>query len=463
MQNEELSESSEVSTIEESEKDFLDQVDDHELNEMVLTVQELAFDYVDENILQMIQTNFRETLIGYLVEIVSSDWLNTGLIREDGSDQNNLYEFIETQVDDLYEQGILIPRSYKTSAILSSPDIEIIGAKILALQNVEQPEQRTQAWYEFRHSLISASSLSKCFGSDAQINSLIYEKCKPFEIRQEGPVNTESPMHWGQKYEPLSVNIYELLYGTKLGEFGCIRHRDHEFIGASPDGINIDPNSERYGRMVEIKNPVNRELNGIPKPEYWVQMQIQMETCDLDECDFLETVFKEYLDEDVFYQDPESRDFKGIILHFVQRVSMGDSNALITINHNPRYEYMPLDAELEKESIDKWIQETRMLLRREWSLYEVKYWYLEDYSCITVPRNRSWFKASLPKIQETWNTILKERDSGYEHRASKKRVLKQDAIQVTHGQDDSTNICILNMPKTNSVCLVKLGGTEGSP
>jgi putative phage-type endonuclease len=459
MQNEEISDISDLSSNEESEHDFLDKVDDHELNEMVLTVQELACDYVDENILLMIQTNFRESLIGYLVEVVASDWTNTGLVRDDDSesDQNNLYEFIETQVDDLYDLGILKPRSYKSSAMLSSPDVETLGLKILALRNKEQPEQRTQAWYEFRHSLISASSLSKCFGSDAQINSLIYEKCKPFEIRQEGPVNTESPMHWGQKYEPLSVKLYEVLYGTKVCEFGCIRHQVHEFIGASPDGINIDPLSERYGRMLEIKNIVNRELNGIPKPEYWVQMQIQMETCDLDECDFLETVFREYPDEDAFYQDTVSRDFKGIILHFVQRVSMGDSNALITINHNPRYEYMPLDNDLEKESIDRWIQETRMAVRREWSLYEVKYWYLEDYSCIMVPRHKDWFKAALPKIQETWNTILKERDSGYEHRASKKRIPKQEAIQVTHGQEDSTNICILNMPKTNAVCLVKLG------
>lgn len=454
MQNEE---SSDVSTIEESEQDFLDHVDDYELNEMVLTVQELACDYVDENVLQMIQPIFHETLTGYLAEVVVSDWINTGLFKDDESDQNNLYEFIETQIDDLYDQGILTPRSYKTSAILSSPDIEALGQKILALQNTEQPEQRTQAWYEFRHSLISASSLSKCFGSDAQVNSLIYEKCKPFEIRPDGPVNTDSPMHWGQKYEPLSVKLYELLYGTKVGEFGCIRHPIYDFIGASPDGINIDPLSERYGRMLEIKNIVNRELNGIPKSEYWVQMQIQMETCNLDECDFLETVFREYPDEDAFYQDVESRDHKGIILHFVQRVSMGDINALVTINHSPRYEYMPLTDDLDKESIDKWIQEKRAEIRREWSLYEVKYWYLEDYSCITVPRNRNWFKAALPKIQETWNTILKERDSGYEHRAAKKRVPKQDAIQVTHGGEESTNICILNMPKTNSVCLVKLG------
>ena len=46
--------------------------------------------------------------------------------------------------------------------------------------------------------------------------------------------------------------------------------------------------------MLEIKNVVSREISGIPKFEYWVQMQIQMEVCDLNECDFLETKFVEY-------------------------------------------------------------------------------------------------------------------------------------------------------------------------
>jgi hypothetical protein len=41
--------------------------------------------------------------------------------------------------------------------------------------------------------------------------------------------------------------------------------------------------------MLEIKNVVSREITGIPKPEYYVQMQLQMEVCDLEECDFLET------------------------------------------------------------------------------------------------------------------------------------------------------------------------------
>ena len=50
--------------------------------------------------------------------------------------------------------------------------------------------------------------------------------------------------------------------------------------------------------MLEIKNIVNREITGIPKKEYWVQMQMQMEVCAIyEECDFLETRFKEYENE----------------------------------------------------------------------------------------------------------------------------------------------------------------------
>ena len=55
------------------------------------------------------------------------------------------------------------------------------------------------------------------------------------------------------------------MYHTQIKDFGCIQHSKYKFLGASPDGINVDPHNERYGRMLEIKNIVNREINGIPK------------------------------------------------------------------------------------------------------------------------------------------------------------------------------------------------------
>ena len=50
---------------------------------------------------------------------------------------------------------------------------------------------------------------------------------------------------------------------------------------------------------------MNRDITGIPKEEYWVQMQVQLETCDLEYCDFFETRFKEYVTADQYYEDTE--------------------------------------------------------------------------------------------------------------------------------------------------------------
>ena len=79
---------------------------------------------------------------------------------------------------------------------------------------------------------------------------------------------------------------YEKVYNTRLYEMGCMKHPTLAFLGASPDGINCLENHPLYGRMLEIKNPVSREITGVPKDEYWVQMQLQMEVANLDRCDF---------------------------------------------------------------------------------------------------------------------------------------------------------------------------------
>ena len=67
----------------------------------------------------------------------------------------------------------------------------------------------------------------------------------------------------------------------------------------------LDKNNYLFGRMLEIKNVVSREITGIQKSEYWIQMQLQMEVCELNECDFLETKFIEYLSYEEFKEDGE--------------------------------------------------------------------------------------------------------------------------------------------------------------
>tara|TARA_B110000444_G_C18777504_1_gene565707 strand:- start:150 stop:1412 length:1263 start_codon:yes stop_codon:yes gene_type:complete len=279
--------------------------------------------------------------------------------------------------------------------------------------NKPQPEQRTPEWFNFRYNRLTASDFYKAFDTQASQNNLILKKCLPIDTKKFSGVNTDSACHYGHKYEPLSLLIYEKKYNTKVGEYGCISHSKYNFLGASPDGINIDMTNDRYCRLVEVKNPKSRIITGIPKKEYWVQMQLQMEVWNLDECDFLETTFKEYEDEDKFNEDgtfnlTKECKKKGIVVQFYD-------------GKEPIYEYAPVDC--SKEEFDKWYDKT-MDKNNNLTWIQNIYWYLEKYSCILVTRNKKWFNSILDKAEEFWKLILKERVTGYEHRKPKKREKK---------------------------------------
>jgi hypothetical protein len=54
-------------------------------------------------------------------------------------------------------------------------------------------------------------------------------------------------------------------------------------------------------------------------------------------------------------------------------------------------------------------------------LYGQQYWYLDEFSCLLVRRNRTWFEAAVPKIEELWQIIQTEKQTGYKHRAPQKK------------------------------------------
>ena len=315
----------------------------------------------------------------------------------------------------------------------------IIEEKINRLRSIPQPTQRTPEWYQFRWNLITASNAWKAFETQSAINQLIYEKCQPIKIFDETGnnennydevkmVNINTPFHWGQKYEPISAMIYEHMYNSKIEDFGCIQHSSYKFIGASPDGIVIKSTTGRYGRMLEIKNPVSREITGIPKKEYWVQMQLQMEVCDLDECDFLETKFVEYPDCESYRNDSaiaydlsgnefnsyvttKNNSYKGTIIYFH------------TKEGSPYYVYQPLNLYLPKD-ITSWEEENIEKYQSEpynYTFIKFIYWKAEKISCVLVLRNREWFKNNIGQLEKVWKIIEEERITGYEHRAPNKK------------------------------------------
>ena len=349
-------------------------------------------------------------------------------------DEISLNETLEEDIDLMIEEAfelffitIMPPRSFSTALILSKPDKEMVEKTLVYLRTKPQPAQRTKEWYEFRHTLITASNAYKAFENSSTQNQLIYEKCQPLKVFEEDEkpvsmVNVNTTLHWGQKYEPLSVMIYEHLYNTTVEDFGCIQHDCYSFLGASPDGINVDPSSDRFGRMLEIKNIVNREIDGIPKKEYWIQTQLQMEVCNLDECDFLETQFKEYDNYVDYFNDINintitSNSFKGFIMYFSGKEG------------KPLYKYKPLEMKKEKD-IEQWEEDMIHTLEKEgYTWIKNSYWKLECMSCVLVLRNRLWFSQNIEEIERVWNIILLERKTGYEHRGPNKRVKKDSETE----------------------------------
>ncbi len=300
-------------------------------------------------------------------------------------------------------------------------DDPTVVATLQYLQGVYQPEQRTNEWYQFRYNHLTASNAWKAFGTPSSKNELIYEKCQPMSIEKYAPSLSESPMSWGHKYEPLTAKLYEHLHQTKISDFGCIEHKEYPFLAASPDGIVTG--DVNYGRMIEIKNVVSREITGIPKKDYYIQMQLQMEVCDLDECDFIETKFTEYDYEESYLQDDTSP-----VNHPIKK---GVICVFIRDNTSFHYEYMPFES-----NYNEWLQ---MIYKEKSSdnliWFRNVFWKLEVYSCVLVKRKRDWFKHAIGELENVWNIICQERMNGeYVKRAPKKRMkvikLDEDARKV---------------------------------
>ena len=417
-------------------------------------------EYVHMYALDMKSPKFREEMEAELALQLYTQWSECGIC--DSHHIAELEEWVHTQAELLF--SVFPARSYvagQPTPIVPEPNMESILATLTAYP---QPKQRTSEWYAFRNNLITASSVWKVFGTESQRNSLIYEKCAAMAESGDtddmhissshslGAATGQNPMQWGAKYEPVSAAIYERRNATKLGEFGCIAHPQYPYLGASPDGINVDPtNPDKYGRMVEIKNIVNREITGEPLEAYWIQMQIQMEVCGLNACDFVETRFREFDGPDAFFDKSRCDTEKGIILYFLPKFRAGES-----AQSAAEYVYCPLELTLGEDfsAVYAWIRgETGA--RPHSILYHTVYWYLAEFSCVLVLRNPEWFAAAQPHIAELWQTVEKEREEGYDHRAAKRRAKPQTEVVC---EDNTDTQYIRNLPKQRSVCLVKLEG-----
>ena len=300
-------------------------------------------------------------------------------------------------------------------------DTEYLINQVKYLETLPQPVQRSKEWFELRKNKITASELSVVLGEskyDKPLEALL-KKCgfgKPFTKNKY----TE----WGVKYEPIATKIYETRYKTNVIEFGLVPHRTIPFLAASPDGIT--PN----GMMLEIKCPYTRTITGSAPHDYWTQMQLQLECCDLDECDFLECGLLEYANENEFWLDTYDDDEGNLIDETRTEKNLEKGVLLECYNRDTdetTYVY-PDEISMTRKEALKWLSvKSKKYTKKKFETKKVL-WKLNVYSCIRIDRNKKWFECKYPKLIDFWKDVCFYRNIGAEElleiRNSKKRTTK---------------------------------------
>jgi len=320
-------------------------------------------------------------------------------LHEDGSEYSWLHMEVCAFVAQLSQRLALRSQRH----CLDCTSIEVVSPRQIDVLNaVPVLEQRTAAWYAERHSMISASSAWKALSSDAMRRAIVREKAVTLSAAVSigtggsGFTNVNSPLHWGHKYEPVSTALYSKWFGVEVSEYGCIRHPSIPYIGASPDGVVTTP-GPFYGRMIEIKNVVNRELTGIPKREYWIQMQMQMEVCDLPLCDFFECQFLEYdswkeADADGTFTTTATGKPKGAFLMLWSPSQQTNRYFYPPLTFTTLTEYSAWEEKIRKDNPEmEWVQRVR--------------WRLADFSLVMVQRNKEWFNAVKNDFAKVWQEV----------------------------------------------------------
>jgi len=408
----------------ESLLDFKNKETVSNYSQFLISTIDYMLDYINSELLQLMYYDLYDEIYIIIYDLLIVQYIENDLLSKifniGVAEANKLLCLTIKLCQNIVYKFYIPKRSYRKTYVKkfspnkNSTSFNKIKAQLTYLKSIPQPEQRSDEWYIFRNSALTASNIYKIFISDYSQSQLIIEKSEPLDVNKFKNTNLNSPMHHGQKYEPISILYYEFINNTRVSEFGCIKHNKYSYIAASPDGIVCDENSPLYGRMLEIKNVFSREINGIPKMEYWIQMQLQMEVCNLNECDFLETKFTEYLTQED-YLDDVSNYYRGFIMQFCNN------------NGDVYYEYPPFAmSKIDTNEYNTWTQ-TQLEKNSTKTYVRNIYWKLEKISCVLVLRNKLWFKNVQPAIEIFWTNLIEEKEAGtYVDRISKKRKMKYE-------------------------------------
>ena len=272
------------------------------------------------------------------------------------------------------------------------PSKDIPSKEILdELLNRKQIEQRTPEWYAQMNSIISASELGNLFSSPRIRAKMVVSKTLPYEPRNQQlavPSDSMSAFDWGIRFEPVVKQIYELKYNAIVKEVGRLYHQVDKRCTASPDGLVYESeNDKKTGRLVEIKCPVTRVIDGSIPKDYYAQMQMQLHVTGLKICDYVEASFSSK------YNNLNEREGPGLYNGYIALIRYAEMKG----NQEFYYIYSPVNINMD------WLP----VVNDDEEIVEIIPWRLIEWCEQIVTRSEEWWASMKPIIDNFWQDVEK--------------------------------------------------------
>tara|TARA_B100001093_G_C26811787_1_gene1007876 strand:- start:608 stop:2056 length:1449 start_codon:yes stop_codon:yes gene_type:complete len=323
--------------------------------------------------------------------------------------------------------------------------LNVILPEFTRINSIDVPEQRTLAWFAQRLKLISASEAYKAININAPSG---YKNLILSKLGYSGSRPSGEAINHGVVFEIASQVMYEFRNEIIIKEYGCLPHSKHTFIGASPDGIVCSVKREsnlisqmKLGRMLEIKNPSSRSIIILKDYDqkkyrkfistgYYYQIQLQLEVCNLQYCDFLETKITYYDNFNDFKKDeynllesptPLNKHIpttnlnsegmeKGLIIKIID---FSDQETKI------KSILFPLDGDYNQDTFNNWIEKESIKYRNKINSDSFEfvpiYWKCDIYEVKTVERDQTFINEKIiPGLKSCWEEIEQDRLLNYD-------------------------------------------------
>ena len=336
------------------------------------------------------------------------------------------------------------------------------------------PPQRSKEWFDMRNTMITASD----GGTIVKLNPYEYDFGFVEKKVFGKPFETSIDCYHGKMFEQSATMIYEYRMNVKVKEFGLCKHPEYDFLGASPDGIvseyklqtrdgrtweeiekeanMIEDAEDRreyiekfafktefVGRMLEIKCPYRRKILmgendpivygvygepitnlkidsklGVTPSYYFIQVQLQLQCCELDFCDFWQCEIHQFPDREDFIEDTDpvypwlSRQTgheKGLIIQImpIDQVNNKSVPYYDRIHNFANWVYPPR-IDMTPFELDAWVITTLQNLHtthKGFVFESIKYWKLITSRNVTIARDDKWFADNLETFRKAWSYV----------------------------------------------------------